>query len=290
MIQGIARPIAFMAGSGVQTQAHGPIASVRTAVAPVQRGIVSDGSGNDIAGITGVVIDPSLAIERCGKESGTTVPFRAAIAAVSLLATCSACATARGPRQIDGARLSQVAATDWSRVSALAPAAPILLTKTGEPAVSRYFIFADASEILVLNLTDPALPAAATRALRELVAQRPEDYRRMRSSGSFESNGVRIGREGLIVGGRRIADLTQVVESVARDQVREVRGPVVARGSLAGRLLGAWLGFSAGAVPALGGAEAGVADVALASATILGGYLGHRWSNHAVPGLVYRAP
>jgi hypothetical protein len=139
-----------------------------------------------------------------------------------------------------------------------------------------------------LNLTDPALPSRAADVLLELAAQLPQHYLTMRASGSFERDGVRIGREGLFIGGRKIAELTQVLETLARDDVDEIRGPVIARGSIAGTLLGAWLGFAIGVVPALGGADEGWARVTLAGATMLGGYLGHRWSSRTVQQLVYR--
>jgi hypothetical protein len=58
------------------------------------------------------------------------------------------------------------------------------------------------------------------------------------------------------VSDRKIAELDEIVESVPRDRVRQILGPVVARGSTAGTLIGGWLGFAIGAVPALGGAPA----------------------------------
>ena len=81
-----------------------------------------------------------------------------------------------------------------------------------------------------------------------------------------------------------------VVSVISREDVREMRGPVVARGSVAGTLLGGWLGFAAGVVPALGGAPAGAAWTALAGSVMGGASLGFRWSDHATDGLVYRAP
>jgi hypothetical protein len=71
--------------------------------------------------------------------------------------------------------------------------------------------------------------------------------------------------------------------------VCEIRGPVVARGSVLGAIIGGWLGFSAG-VPALGGPDQGAATAFLAGTTTLGTWLGHRWSSHTVEGVVYRAP
>jgi hypothetical protein len=95
---------------------------------------------------------------------------------------------------------------------------------------------------------------------------------------------------GLFVADRRVAAFAEVVETLPRETVREIRGPVVARGSVPGTIIGGRLGFSVGVLPALGGANAGVARVFLAGTVTLGGWLGHRWSTHTVEDVVYRSP
>jgi hypothetical protein len=127
-------------------------------------------------------------------------------------------------------------------------------------------------------------------ALRDMATSHPEYFAAMQIGGSFEQGRVRLGRDGLFVAERWIAEFAQVVETHPRELVREIRGRVVARGSVFGAIIGSWLGFSAGVVPALGGADEGVALAYLAGTTALGGWLGHRWSNHTVEGVVYRAP
>jgi hypothetical protein len=101
---------------------------------------------------------------------------------------------------------------------------------------------------------------------------------------------VRLGRDGVFVPGRRIADYAQVVETLRREEVREIRGAVVARGSTIGTMLGGWLGFCVGVVPGLGGAKAEVAGASLVGGVGLGGWLGNHWSSHTVEDVVYRAP
>ena len=109
------------------------------------------------------------------------------------------------------------------------------------------------------------------------------------SGAALQRENVRIGRDGLFIDDRFIPPLERIVETVARDAVQEVQGPVVARGSVAGVMLGGWLGFSVGVVPGLGGAPAGAAAPALVASTVVGGLLGSRWSSHTSQGLVYRA-
>src|ERR1700686_1630425 len=57
----------------------------------------------------------------------------------------------------------------WSRVRALPPGAEVIVTRKGTPPVKRYFVAADASDLTVLNLDDPALPGEAT-LLRDLAS------------------------------------------------------------------------------------------------------------------------
>ena len=106
----------------------------------------------------------------------------------------------------------------------------------------------------------------------------------MQVGNSFEQDRVRLGRDGLPVGDRKIADYAQVVETIPPELVEEIRGPVVARGSVVGTIIGGWLGFCVGVVPGLGGVDAGLARASLAGAVTVGGWLGHRWSNHSVEG------
>ena len=136
---------------------------------------------------------------------------------------------------------------------------------------SRYFVAADDGVLIVLNLTEPTFVT-------------------MQKTGALSQNDVRIGRDGLFVADRRIADFERVVEAIARNDVKEIWGPVVARGSTIGAVFGGWVGFAVGVVPGLGGASQGVAWLWLIGSVATGGYLGSHWSSHETEGLVYQAP
>jgi hypothetical protein len=214
----------------------------------------------------------------------------AIVVIASLLATpLAGCATAVGPRRIDPTSDGPVPSeSDWSRVGELSPSAEIVLARRGSQAATRRFVSADDAGVTVLNLTDPSLPAVVTRVLRDMASQRPESFAAMRSSGeTFGQGDVRIGGGGLFVDGRRITAFENVVERVARNDVGEIFGPVVARGSVAGAVLGGWIGFAAGAATALGGASEGI--VLVVAGVVLGASLGYRWSSHHTYDLVYRA-
>jgi hypothetical protein len=202
-------------------------------------------------------------------------------------ASLPGCATSRGPRHLD---TSEDDPASWARVRQLAASAEIAVQMRGGPPGQRHFVSADENALLVLNLTDPVLPPAASRTLRSMAARAPQNVVSVMTGGALAENDVRIGRDGLFVSNRRVADLDDILERIAASDVVEIRGPVVARGSVLGAIIGGWLGFSIGAVPALGGAEEGVAWFALIGSTALGGYLGHRWSSRNTEGVVYRAP
>src|SRR5262245_34193009 len=204
---------------------------------------------------------------------------------VTVLATClTGCATAQGPRRVDDYATFAM----WSRVGEVPTGSPITIAMTNTPVRARIFLSADAARVTVVNIEAPSLPPSVVDTLRSMAAHHPEYF--MATRGLFEQDGVRFGREGLFVGDRQVATFAQVVETIPRDAVREIRGPVVARGSVPGTIAGAWLGFALGAVPALGAADAAVGRMFLAGSVTLGGWLGYRWSNHTVDDVVYRAP
>lgn len=214
---------------------------------------------------------------------------RQVVAACLVVAMATGCASAaRGPIELGSTLAGATPESDWSRVRQLEPSAEILVTVQGAAPSTRYFVSADDSRIVVLNLI-PALPAAAARTLREIAARTPDQLVTAEKSGSFERASVRVGRDGVLVEGRRVAAYTDIVESIGRGLVVRIEGPVVARGSVGGSLIGGWLGFAVGVVPALGGAPEGVAWAVLAGSVAVGAYLGNRWSRHITDGIVYVA-
>jgi hypothetical protein len=208
------------------------------------------------------------------------------VAALLVTAISTGCATAHGPRNLDDVPPGAETIYDWTRVRLLVPPADIAVSTGRSRGAPRVFVMADDTGIVVLNLGGPTLPPSSTRMLRVMAVQHPEAFS---TPAEFVQDDVRVGRDGVFVGDRKVATFEEVVERIARGDVLEVDGPVVTRGSAAGATLGGWLGFAIGVIPGLGGVDRAAAWPILTGSVVLGAYLGHRWSSHATDGIVYKA-
>jgi hypothetical protein len=215
--------------------------------------------------------------------------MRSPLSVLLVASLSTGCATVRGPRAIDDVPPGGPTLYDWIRVRELEPSAEITVSTTRSRASARLFITADDTRLIALNLTSPALTPASTRVLRAMTAQHPDAFAALGATGALVQDDLRIGRDGVFVGDRQVARFEDIVETIARDDVLEIDGPVVARGSIAGPTLGGWLGFAVGVVPGLGGVEAAAAWPILVGSVVLGAYLGYRWSSHTTDGIVYKA-
>jgi hypothetical protein len=135
--------------------------------------------------------------------------------------------------------------SDWEGVVRLKPGTEIVLELQGLPPVSRHFLSADDSELVVLDLTDPALPKAVRRTLREIAVKNPRfldpDGRVRTSQGR-----VRVSAKGVFLRDEMVAELADVFDRIARPDVVMIATPPRKRGSALGAVLGATAGFVGG--------------------------------------------
>jgi hypothetical protein len=203
---------------------------------------------------------------------------------------------------------TQSADSNWSRVHKLAPGTEIIVTVKDSPPGRRYFVGADESDLTVLNVTDPMLPAAARDVLRGLASSHAEYFPAAEKGGQFVlEKSVRLGSDGMFIADRKVIDLTQVIEHIARPVVAEIINPGRARakggdpalalpifvlGGIAGAFIGAGVGGPCSGVPNcvsdapprglfVGGLVGGVGAVALAHNALF---------SQKTDGVVYRAP
>ena len=110
-----------------------------------------------------------------------------------------------------------------SRVRKLAPGTEIIVTVTGSLAGKRYVVLADdEAELTLLKLTDPKLPSVARGVLRDMAAKHPDDLAAAARHSSFVNGTVRVAPDGVFVVDRKVVDLDQVIEHIARADVAEI--------------------------------------------------------------------
>ena len=139
-----------------------------------------------------------------------------------------------------------------NRLNRLVPGVAVMVTIAGSPTTTRYFISQNESALTVLNLTNPALFIAA-RVLREMASDHHEYVAGVQAGSTFVlKNDVRFGPDGVFVAGQKVAEVAQVIETIARrDLVVVTARPERSTASCAAAGVG---GFMLGA---LGGGIAG---------------------------------
>jgi len=150
-----------------------------------------------------------------------------------------------GPR-FDGS------AEGWQRLHKLAVGSDITLTRKSSAAVSRLLLSIDDAGITALNVTDPAIPPVALRALRRIASQHADYFAMAAKGGTISIDGMRLTSSGLVIKGVTVADLRRIVETTARDDVVEISVPRNGRGFWGhlGLLGGYFVGFMAGGIAA----------------------------------------
>jgi hypothetical protein len=141
-----------------------------------------------------------------------------------------------------------------------------------------------------LNLTDPALPDNVARVLMNAASTHPETFTR---PGALIDGDVSIGPLGIFLRGQKVAEVQDVVETIARDDIVEITarrkgGGILGHlGPLGGYFVGGLAGGYIGAL--LCRCDAGFGRGMLAGG-IYGGALGYRSAVRDKEELVYRAP
>ncbi len=186
--------------------------------------------------------------------------------------------------------------SNWPRIRKLAPGTEIIVTVTGSPPVSRYFVAADDSDLSVLNVDDPALPTAARDVLRDVASTHPESFQAAKTGGTFvlERN-VRVGPAGVFIADRKVADLAQVVEQYRRPDVTEIRAARTASNPVGCAFAGYFAGGVVGGLPgvligAAVGRDTGPALLGMMVGWSTGAVYMYRKCRHKPEKVIYLAP
>jgi hypothetical protein len=160
---------------------------------------------------------------------------------------------------------------DWQRVRNIRPKSEIFLA-VGSWSAKCTVLASDDKSLTVMKLNDK-LPFVVTELLRELVSSDPQLLITLTTTGSRSdgSRKVKIGPEGIFIGDKKIAAMSDVIVRIDRADVREVRkrpqGRSVGR-TIGGAFLGLALGSAVGSLidqaakngPTCGGACWGSAE------------------------------
>jgi hypothetical protein len=191
---------------------------------------------------------------------------------------------------------------EWSRVRKLAPGTEIIVTVEGSQPGGRYVVRADESDLTVLNVADPPLPAPAKDVLRGVASNHPEYFSAAQQGETFVlEKSVHLRLDGVFVGDRKVADLGQVVENVARNDVAEIKTRQKGRGVwghlglLGGYFVGAMsggvvAGFACQAAVGRDRCDTGAFLTGMLVGGIAGGVYGSRAANRETEDVIYRAP
>jgi hypothetical protein len=118
---------------------------------------------------------------------------------------------------------SQAQAADWMQVARLSPGVEFHLTAGRGIAGRHTFVSADPAELIVLNLAHPALTDSSRKHLRRLAIDQPASLIAARGALFVKHGDVTIGGGEVSVSGQRIAALNEVLRTIPRADVQEIR-------------------------------------------------------------------
>ncbi|MEO8258864.1 MAG: hypothetical protein ABI868_16075 [Acidobacteriota bacterium] len=232
---------------------------------------------------------------------GTGASASATIGVPSAPGPIARAATREAGRLADE-RQEDSGAGSWSRVRRLAPGTGILVTAGDAPRGERYVLRVDESSLTVLNIAGVQLPAAVAAVLREVASTHPGYFSDAQRGDQFVlANGVRLRRDGVFAGDLKVADLEQVVEHIAGNDVVEIRTRKRGRGvwghlgPLGGYFVGAMsggvvAGLACRAVSGHDDCDSGAFLTGLLAGGIAGGVFGFHAANRETDEVIYRRP
>lgn len=134
---------------------------------------------------------------------------------------------------------------NWSRVRALPVGARITVTIKGAQPAKRDFVAAGNDQLTVLS-PSPDVPGDVVSRLLEMASTYPAVLAALQGltvvtqpSQALGQQDLRVGPDGVFLGNRKVADLGQIVETIARADVAEIFRPGSTRRSVGWAAAGA---------------------------------------------------
>jgi hypothetical protein len=116
--------------------------------------------------------------------------------------------------------------SDWTRVRAIEPRSRIRVTAVGLGDRDHQY-FVSASDRAMTLLVVGGLPRTAKRLVLNLAGSHPELFVSPDKWAEYRDGKVRVNPDGLFIGNRKIADLSEIAKTVDAGDVAEVSAEVV---------------------------------------------------------------
>jgi hypothetical protein len=116
--------------------------------------------------------------------------------------------------------------SDWARVRAIPPRSPIRVTAVGLGDQDHQY-FVSASDRALTLLVLGGLPRSAKPLVLKLVGSHPELFMLSQQWMEFTDRKVRVNPDGVFVGRRKVADLSEIAKTIDIGDVAEVAAEVV---------------------------------------------------------------
>jgi len=116
--------------------------------------------------------------------------------------------------------------SDWARVRAIAPRSPVRVTAVGLGDQDHQY-FVSASDRTLTLLVVGGLPRVAKRLVIGLAGSHPELFTVPDKWMEFADGKARVNPDGLFVGKRKIADLSEIAKNIDVGDVAEVSAEVL---------------------------------------------------------------
>jgi hypothetical protein len=113
--------------------------------------------------------------------------------------------------------------SDWSHVAAIAPGTKVVVSAVGLGGQdSQYFISATDRELTLLALANADLPRAASKFVIKLAGTHPDIFMVPQRWFEYRDGSARVNPDGVFVGGRKVADLSDITKTIRAGDVAEV--------------------------------------------------------------------
>ena len=113
---------------------------------------------------------------------------------------------------------------DWQKAQTLKPGTEVVLTVTGAQPAKVRFLYADETALLTLKPTAPKLPGGVEKLLFSVGSEWPGIFN---TGATYSSERLRVSRDGIFDRDKKLADLSDVVQQIAKPRGHPLRNALI---------------------------------------------------------------